>query len=106
MSESFEVDCTESTFGVFIGKQKVANVHDPSACEGRGCPIHHPSDHHMKDWPLLWRGDKGIFERICSCDTGHPDPDSIAYMKTIGVTWVSVHGCCGHCVSLVESADE
>ena len=64
-------------------------VHDRKACRNKYCPIHNPSDHHMKDWPTNWREDRGMMERICPHGIGHPDPDD----KDAD----PVHGCCGCC---------
>ena len=65
-------------------------VHDRADCSGY-CPIHWPSDHHMRDWPTNWRSDWGAFmERICPHGIGHPDPDD----KNAD----PVHGCDGCCV--------
>lgn len=71
--------------GVVLGQ-----VHAATECEWRGCCIHHPSDHHMKDWPLNWRDDRRMMERICPHGVGHPDPDGISASG-------SVHGCDGCC---------
>lgn len=77
---------------------ELAYVHDPALCEGRGCAIHnHPSDHPLKDAPLLWRSDRNILERVCECGVGHPDADSAAYLQSIGMGYENIHGCCGHC---------
>jgi hypothetical protein len=77
------------------------NVHEPSACAGQPCVIHNPSDHHMRDWQLHWRSDRKMFERICPCGVGHPDPDQIAYWERSLPERLaqaeSVHGCCGCC---------
>jgi hypothetical protein len=77
--------------------QTLVNVHDPETCVGR-CPIHSPSDHHMQNWPLHWRDDRGIFERVCPHGVGHPDPDSmqreVEYHED---TYAGVHGCDGCC---------
>jgi len=75
----------------------ITNVHDPELCEGRGCVVHHPSDHHMKDWPTHWRGDRRIVERICKHGVGHPDPDDQEYLASIGREGEGVHGCDGCC---------
>lgn len=65
-------------------------VHNETACIPEiGCPIHHPSDHHMRDWPTNWRGDRHMMERICPHSVGHPDPDDLAADD--------VHGCDGCC---------
>ncbi len=60
------------------------NVHDASQCNGRTCIIHNPTDHQMRSWPLHWRSDRGIFERICPHRIGHPDPDQQAYWHEQG----------------------
>lgn len=61
------------------------------------CPIHAPSRHHMRDWPLKWRGDRRILERVCPHGIGHPDPDDAAFraLKGRGDTTHSCDGCCG-----------
>lgn len=65
------------------------NIHDKSACKGRPCPIHNPSNHVMKDFPQFWRDDARFMERICPHNVGHPDPDDPFAYK--------IHGCDGCC---------
>lgn len=67
------------------------NVHSPNGCFGRPCIIHAPSDHHMRDWPIIWRDDRGITERACAHGVGHPDPDQRPGDM--------IHGCDGCCVA-------
>lgn len=64
-------------------------VHREADCLVTPCTIHSPSEHHMRGWPLLWRGDRRIFERTCPHGVGHPDPDDIFDE--------GVHGCDGCC---------
>ena len=73
------------------------NVHDPAGCEGEVCPIHTPTEHHMRRWPLHWRDDRGILERICRHGCGHPDPDHFPRWDECGWGANAVHGCCGCC---------
>lgn len=74
------------------------NPHDSWLCVGRGCAIHdHPSDHKLKDAPMLWRDDRGILERICEHGIGHPDFDSALYLTSIGSEVENIHGCDGCC---------
>lgn len=87
----------ESTLGAQIGDATLTNVHPRSACAGRHCVVHNPSDHHMRDWRLNWRGDRGLMERLCPHGVGHPDPDDLAYQVSIGQTWQSAHTCDGCC---------
>lgn len=95
-------------------RHKVMNgtllTHNASVCEGERCCIHNPSDHSMKDFPQLWRGDRGLMERVCEHGVGHPDPDSIAYIeRTRGpgaANTESVHGCDGCCKDSYREAKE
>ena len=76
----------------------LVNVHDENEICQTACVIHNPTDHHMRHWPLHWRDDRGIFERLCPFHgTGHPDPDQFPYWKETNQEWQSVHGCCGCC---------
>lgn len=75
------------TFTTNTGRK--LRVHNRADCRGERCVIHKPSSHHMRDWPLIWRDDRGCFERICPCGVGHPDPDDLNHD--------GIHGCCGCC---------
>lgn len=67
-------------------------AHSAGACTGAPCPIHWPSQHHMRFWGQNWRNDRKIIERICpEHGTGHPDPDDAARNR--------VHTCCGCCLA-------
>ena len=82
--------------------QGVVKTHGEDRCAGQPCCVHHPSEHHMREWPLVFRLDRdALGERICPCGIGHPDPDSLAYMATgmsaDDAAFLGVHGCCGHC---------
>ena len=72
-------------------------THSAESCKGKFCCIHNPSPHHMVDWPMNWRADIQTMERICPCGVGHPDPDDLAYKRSIGAYAEGVHGCCGCC---------
>lgn len=73
------------------GCLRMFHVHPSDRCEGQHCVIHHPSDHHMREWPLNWRDDRKLMERICPHGVGHPDPDDINIDH--------IHGCDGCCRS-------
>lgn len=72
-------------------------AHGPAVCE-KPCPIHWPSLHHMRSWRQHWRADRGIIERICKHDIGHPDPDDKAPFKG--------HGCDLCCTNPYADAAE
>lgn len=69
--------------------RRLRGVHPSGLCAGEHCVIHAPSRHHMETWPLNWRGDRKIMERVCPHGVGHPDPDE--------VNPDTVHGCDGCC---------
>jgi hypothetical protein len=77
-------DATDAFFGAHQGVAVLENVHPASACGGEHCVIHAPSAHHMRTWPLVWRGDKGVMERMCPHGVGHPDPDDAAFLERTG----------------------
>lgn len=83
--------------------QIIRNVHSAKDCEGRACVIHNPSDHSMREWPTNWRDGGPLdikgphMERICPHGIGHPDPDDLAYLESVGEEGYGVHGCDGCC---------
>jgi hypothetical protein len=77
--------------------------HPIDRCQGESCCIHNPSEHHMVNWPLFWRDDRALMERICPHGDNHPDPDDIAfkarsYGKTVAKQ-AAIHDCDGCCKS-------
>lgn len=76
-------------------------THERSAVCDEGCVIHNRTDHRMRWWPLKWRGDRGIFERVCRHGVGHPDPDQFPYWVSVGEEGQGVHWCDGCCVDEV-----
>ena len=83
-------------------------THSAMQCDGYPCVVHNPSDHHMKDWPIVYRIDRAVempeieidgtprdkfaravvrgpvfvlAERTCEHGVGHPDPDSIEFAR-------------------------
>lgn len=72
------------------------NVHPRETCEGRNCCLHNQSNHIMREWPLHWRNDARLMERLCPHGVGHPDPDDLAYgemMRPGSSLARSIHGC-------------
>lgn len=81
-----------------LGGQTIV-AHPEEVCAGQFCVIHNPSDHHMKEWPMLWRTDRKIMERICPHQVGIPDPDDLAYRVNIlgeDPKYAGIHGSCGY----------
>lgn len=63
----------------------------------------------MLTWTLVWRDDRAIFERICPHGVGHPDPDTLEYIKKMHPEFhenESVHGCDGCCVKKTEAEED
>lgn len=90
---------TEEVFGVRVWSAVLTHVHPAWRCQGRPCVVHHPSEHHMQDWPIDWRADRGTVERTCPHMIGHPDPDDLAYQLSLGRSLAGVHGCDGCCAA-------
>ena len=63
----------------------------------KACVVHRPSDHFMREWPLVCRTSR-LLERVCAHGVGHPDPDSLAYfLWRDPETELGFHGCDGCC---------
>lgn len=85
--------------------------HKQENCRGRNCVLHRPSDHPLARRPMVWRADTGVMERTCIHGVGHPDPDHMAYVKSLTpnhdcpgkcddyphLDWQGFHGCDGCC---------
>lgn len=65
-------------------------------CDGSPCPIHNPSDHPLRDAPMQIRWG-GLIERTCPHGIGHPDPDSLDWLRRHGHDAPGIHGCDGCC---------
>ena len=89
----------------------VMRTHPQSRCKGDICSVHNPSDHPLRDAPRYWRADRGLMERLCEHEVGHPDPDDIAFTRrTYGDTAADVratHTCCpeGCCGTVARCID-
>jgi 8-oxo-dGTP diphosphatase len=79
--------------------------HAPEKCTGQSCVIHNPSDHHMKDWPMIMR-DSTLIERQCPHGIGHPDPDSLAHFVKTGHEYLAIHGCDNCCIPPGERMED
>lgn len=79
----------------------LVNVHEPEDCAGEFCWIHNPSDHVMRAFPVHWRSDRSLAERICPHGIGHPDPDHIDWVERVRgpdtAYYEAIHGCDGCC---------
>ena len=81
-------------------KTALAGVHSERVCSGKVCVIHNPSGHKMHEWPLYYRADRGMMERICKHGVGHPDPDCPVARDDMS------HGCCGCCSGASDPVPE
>lgn len=104
-------------------------THAPQICAGQNCCIHNPSDHHMKDWPLVHRTDEGVLipvnvvgtvtlgeelrgtmrklvvsDRVCEHGIGHPDPDSLAWLHTQVASYPWEDHTCDECCTREEGS--
>lgn len=80
---------------------RLLTTHGEGDCAGPSCCVHRPSSHHMLAWPQSWRQDRGLMERVCPHGVGHPDPDDLAFRRSVlgeDAAWGwGVHGCDGCC---------
>lgn len=70
-------------------------THDSMGCNGKYCIIHRPIKPTEERY-LIWRGDKAMFDEVCSCGIGHPAEEEYGRLSGTDL----VHGCCGiagHC---------
>jgi hypothetical protein len=81
----------------FVAANGTIKVHAQKDCRGPVCPIHNPTPHHMREWPMIWRGDRQSFERVCEHGISHPDPDDQEAKLFIQGFMDGVHGCDGCC---------
>lgn len=89
---------TDPVYGIDLGPNLLTRVHTPDKCVGRPCVIHHPSNHTMSDWPLMWRSDTKRMERVCEHGVGHDDPDDTYYHREVlGEANAGAHWCDGCC---------
>lgn len=91
-----ELHARSETF-TMPGGTVLVGVHTRESCGGDYCVVHCPKHTHMDDWPLIWRDDRGIFERIDPLGCGHPDPSQFDYWERTNQEWQTVHGCTGLC---------
>jgi hypothetical protein len=59
---------------------KTHKEHDD--CQKHGCSLHTPSKHPLHNAPQGWHGAGEITTRQCPCKNWHPDPDSVAFLKS------------------------
>jgi len=91
------MDPFDNTGSITIHGVSLTNVHPESACTGRPCVIHSPTDHTMRDWPVRWATDTALFERECSHGEWLVDPDQLDYLRQ---TYVALRkACCGFTTS-------
>lgn len=84
---------------IALGDGRVLSTHGPSLCSGQYCCIHNPSDHPLKNAPMVWIGEVRLITRRCECGALHPDPDAMAHMNLMTLlgraTWYDGwHRCC------------
>lgn len=95
--EVIEVLYAEILFGEVLKEKQSLLVHNRLLCEGFPCSIHNPLDNPMKDWPLLWRADKGSMERVCPHGIGYPAMEDIMFRERNNLPTISVFGSCPDC---------
>jgi hypothetical protein len=78
--------------------ERAPQMDDGAGAARREFPFGEPSDHHMRRWPLGWNAARGHFQRTCPHGVGHPDPDDIVYLQSVGGV-SGAHPCDGCCLA-------
>lgn len=101
MSDTWDLYGNAVSTGEVLGEVNhgtIVYTHGEDECSGEFCALHNPSDHPLKDAPMVFRMDRqGLIERTCEHGVGHPDPDSVSHFKRNGDLEQGVHGCDGCC---------
>lgn len=69
--------------------QSVFGFHESGRCLGEHCPVHKPSNHALREFPLRFNFDAFVFERIVPTEDGNgedfiPDPDDYTLVSNGG----------------------
>jgi hypothetical protein len=77
----------------------IKNIHEKDVCASRYCPIHNPSDHELRGYPLYFNG-----HNMYRVVDGTPmiDPDDY-YFAIEGKAILRNSIICTHCGDMVES---
>lgn len=76
------------------GGQTISH-HSRGECGGV-CPIHSPTEHHMKTWAQHWNHSRQIMERVCPHFRHHPDPDDYLARTRSDYGAHTCDGCCSY----------
>ena len=86
-----------------LGDGRILLHHDIQDCEPP-CVFHSPIRDVKYDWPLIWRADRQLVERVCPCGIGHPATEQVERVRQQkgdgAASSMSVHGCCGACFGI------
>lgn len=63
------METTEIRPGVFL------KHHEANVCQNQKCPLHNPSDHALREFPLDYNYEWGVMERILDSGEHVIDPD-------------------------------
>lgn len=84
---------TVAVHATIVEELGLVNVHPRGKCAGESCAIHNPSDHKMRSWKPMFESRMGILYRICPHGQCHPDPDSVAWLSSLGYDeYLELHG--------------
>ena len=79
MTKLFSAKLNASGNIVLSGGQVILNFHEASICGGEFCPVHKPSEHDYRDYPLFFNGVNMV--RELDQETVIPDPDDYYFNK-------------------------
>lgn len=81
----------------------VLQIHGPRKCSGQACCFHAPSDHPLREAPMIWLRSLNLMMRKCEHGLIHPDPDSLAHVWSRMSTFDGWHPCCAEQCCMANS---
>ena len=72
----------------------MSEIHDPGDCEGRGCWVHHPSEHPLSGAPVYWDAAARRAYRLCEHEVLHRDLDDYRFQTRGSTKWAGMPAWC------------
>lgn len=102
----------EKRLATLSSGQQIFGFHKSTHCNNATCPVHNPTDHRYRDYPLMFNFNVFIFEREITDEKGRtqtvPDPDDAKVKESVGgILYRNSIRClqCGHDVTSVYRHD-
>jgi hypothetical protein len=81
---------------------RVLTHHNGNVCFGQYCPLHNPSDHSLREYPLDWDAKAGVMVRVLPDGGTEIDPDEYRLHSPEKYLYRNAAKCKG-CLEILES---